>query len=64
MINWCVWPCGTVCQQSELEEYLTFMSDDFVMCSTPDEDEGAVPDYDEIITAKRLWNVYAIFGEP
>jgi hypothetical protein len=26
---WCLWPDGTMCQVDDLEEYLTFLSDDF-----------------------------------
>ena len=25
-----IWPCGTTCEDDELEEYLRFMSDDFI----------------------------------
>lgn len=60
MITWYVWPCGTVCPEEELEEFLTFMSDDYVTCTTSDEDIDCVPDYDEIVVAKGLWNGAAV----
>lgn len=35
------WPCGTICEDRELEEHLQFMSDDFERI-TPEH-----PDYNE-----------------
>jgi len=40
-----LWPCGIVCHSDRLEEYLTFMSDDYLTVSMPDEDIDAVPSY-------------------
>ena len=34
----CVWADGTECSRSELEEYLTFMSDDFIVKPVDDEE--------------------------
>lgn len=31
--DWALWPDGTMCEMREVEEYLTFMSDDFeIVC--------------------------------
>lgn len=47
-----VWPDDTTCSQEDLEEYLTFMSDDYITVSMPDEDIDAVPSYDQILDAR------------
>lgn len=44
-----VWPCNTVCAAADLEDYLTFMSTDYITVSTPHEDIDAVPSYNECI---------------
>ncbi len=31
MTKVCEWPCGTVCLLDDIEEYLTFMSDDYAI---------------------------------
>lgn len=41
-----VWPCNTVCTAADLEDYLTFMSTDYINVSMPDEDIEAVPSYE------------------
>lgn len=49
MTLYCVWPDDTVCEWDELEDYLLFMSDDFVTVSLPDNlDESHVPSYDAL----------------
>jgi len=35
----CIWPCGTRCFYEELEEYLVFMSDDFMVVEVDEEEE-------------------------
>jgi len=42
-----VWPDDTMCTPEDLEEYLTFMSDDYLTCHCDVED---VPKYDDIVT--------------
>lgn len=59
-----VWPDGTTCYAEDLEGYLTFMSDDYVTCTTPDEDLDAVPSYDEIVTAMRRFNDVSLPDSP
>lgn len=59
-----VWPDGTTCYAEDLEEYLTFMSDDYVTCTTPDEDLDAVPTYDEIVDAMRRFNDVSLPDAP
>jgi len=29
--RYCLWPDGTFCEENDLEEYLSFMSDDFTV---------------------------------
>lgn len=49
-----VWADGTKCAEEDLGNYLQFMSDDFLTVVMPDaEDEDDVPEYDEIIEARR-----------
>ena len=45
-----VWPCDTVCTPDDLQEYLTFMSDDYLTCHCDVEDIDNVPKYDDIAT--------------
>lgn len=35
-----LWPCGTYCDLKDVEEYLRFMSDDYIV-TTEDEMEAA-----------------------
>jgi len=38
MITICEWPDGTWCRLEDLEEYLTFMSDDFMYLTMSEEE--------------------------
>lgn len=45
-----IWPCDTWCSEEDLEEYLSFMSDDYITINVEDEPEDyEVPRYDEAI---------------
>lgn len=52
-VLFCVWPDGTTCLKSELYQF-SHKSNDFLICSMPDEDEGAIPSYDEIAAAMKV----------
>lgn len=43
-----IWPCDTWCREEDLEEYLSFMSDDYITIKAVNEPEDyEVPSYDE-----------------
>ena len=46
-----VWPCGTWCYAEELEDYLTFMSDDCVRVDVSDCDSDDVDAIDNLAAA-------------
>jgi len=43
-----IWPDDTVCYDHELEEHLTYMSDDFIVYESEEDDLDTVPSYDEL----------------
>jgi len=45
-----LWPDETVCTPDELEEYLTFMSDDYLTFHCDIENIVDVPKYNDIVT--------------
>lgn len=41
-----IWPDDTICKSEDLEEYLTFMSDDYITIVAPEGfDEDNIPAY-------------------
>lgn len=54
-----MWPDDTWCRAEDLEEYLTFMSDDYVSVVVPDGfDEDNIPTYSLLVIGhlKQLWD--------
>lgn len=54
MAIYCIWPDDTFCEHRELEEFLTFMSDDYVKVDVSEEDLDDIPTYDEVLDAKDI----------
>ena len=45
-----IWPCDTWCSEEELEDFLSFMSDDYITISVLDElEDYEVPSYNEAV---------------
>ena len=45
-----IWPCDTWCGEEDLEDYLSFMSDDYITIKVVDEPEDyEMPSYDEAV---------------
>lgn len=54
MAIYCIWPDDTYCTHEELEEYLTFMSDDYVKVNVEEDDEEEIPTYDEVMDSRDI----------
>ena len=52
----CLWPDGTTCQRDGLEEYLSFMSDDFEIIPMDDPRYDTYADDEFVAFAKEDWN--------
>lgn len=55
-----IWPDDTWCRSEDLEEYLTFMSDDYITIVVSDElDEGDIPTYSNLVIGhlKQVWGM-------
>lgn len=55
-----IWPDDTICRPEDLEEYLTFMSDDYISVVAPEGfDESDIPAYSIIAMGnlRQLWGL-------
>lgn len=50
MCKFHVWPCDTTCADEDLEEFLGFMSDDYLTYESTDEDTSDAPTYNQVAT--------------
>jgi hypothetical protein len=53
--DFCVWPDGTCCTRDELEDYLSFMSDDFMVVPLDHPDYQLYADDGFVPTAEDIW---------
>lgn len=55
-----IWPEDTICRSEDLEEYLTFMSDDYITIVAPEGfDENNIPTYSHLVMGhlRQLWGM-------